>query len=369
MSWKDKFHPESGGAEQVTDVLLSGFVARGHVVTLISSRFTGSREKEITSNGYTIHRIGGRYSIYYKAWLLYFKKYKNSDFIIEEINAVPFFAPFILYRKKTLVFIHHVTRKIWFYQMIFPLNLVLFLIEPLYYFLLSFLNIPIFTVSESTKKDLISYGIKKERIYINQIPNELVPLDSYSDRNENEISILSLGSVRPMKRTLDIIKAFEYAYNVIPSLKLNILGSTAGKYGLKVLKYIQTSHAKNNITIIGLVNDNQKKEFMRSASMLALSSVREGWCIVATEAHSQGLPTIVYNVNGLRDSTKDGITGLVVKPTPKELGKAMIKLASNREYREGLGKQALEESRTYAPENAVTIFMTNVSNAFLSNKI
>ncbi len=44
-----------------------------------------------------------------------------------------------------------------------------------------------------------------------------------------------------------------------------------------------------------------------------VTSVKEGWGLVVTEAASQGAPAVVYNVDGLRDSVRHGETGLIAK--------------------------------------------------------
>ncbi len=367
MSWKDKFHPEAGGAEKMTDVCLSALVKMGHNVTLIAPQYRGSSLEQHLEEGYTIRRTGGKYSIYLKAWFLYFKKYRKSDLVIEEINAVPFFAPLFISRKKTISVVYHVAREVWFYQMIFPISLFCFIFEPLYYLFLAFFKISVFTISESTQKDLISYGINKKRIFITPIPNHIVSISDYSLRTEKDFTVLSVGSIRPMKRTMDIIKAFELAYEEIPSARLAIAGSSSGSYGSKALTYIKQSRATDNIKVIGFIDEVQKKELMLSSSVLALTSVKEGWCIVATEAHSQGLPTIVYNVNGLRDSTIDNVTGLIVQSNPKDLAKSIIQLALDNNFREKLGKQALEQSRKYTIDNTSIVFTTNFNKFFNAN--
>jgi glycosyltransferase involved in cell wall biosynthesis len=48
--------------------------------------------------------------------------------------------------------------------------------------------------------------------------------------------------------------------------------------------------------------------------------VKEGWGLIVTEAASQGTPAVVYDVDGLRDSVRNGETGLVTRTnTPAEL--------------------------------------------------
>jgi hypothetical protein len=161
LSWKDKNHPLAGGAEKVTHNLLLRLARDGHEVTLLTARPAGSKAEEII-DGYKVIRLGNRYSVYWKA-ARYYKKHLrgHTDLVIEEINTIPFFSRFYT-RTKTILFFHQLARVVWFYQMIWPLNWVGYILEPLYLRLLG--KQPVITVSDSTKKDLCRYGFMASNI-------------------------------------------------------------------------------------------------------------------------------------------------------------------------------------------------------------
>jgi glycosyltransferase involved in cell wall biosynthesis len=48
--------------------------------------------------------------------------------------------------------------------------------------------------------------------------------------------------------------------------------------------------------------------------------------LIVTEAASQGTPAVVYDADGLRDSVRDGDTGVVTRPTPGAMADALIDL-------------------------------------------
>jgi len=364
FSWKDKFHPEAGGAELLTDMGLTTLAQQGHTVTLITSEYKNSGNKPVIVSGYNIVRSGGKFSVYIKAWIIYLRKYRSSDVVVDEINGVPFFAPLLLPRKKVVSIVHHIQREIWFYQIFFPINIVGYLMEPIYYILVALLKTPFFVVSESSKNDLLSYGVESKRIYMNKIFHNLdTTLEPPARQNKN-ITVLVFGALRAMKRTLHAIQAFELAQDEIPSLRLVVAGSNEGSYGKKILKYINNSRAKEKIKVIGYVSKEEKLELMRSADIGVLASVREGWCIVATEEHSQGLPTVVYNTNGLVDSTLHNFTGLVTPVTIQGLCEGIKKLANDELLREQLGRQALEDSKQYTFDNATHTFLNNFNTIF-----
>ena len=56
---------------------------------------------------------------------------------------------------------------------------------------------------------------------------------------------------------------------------------------------------------------------------------------------------IVYDVDGLRDSVKNNVTGLVVEPSPNHLSAAIVNYLQDNELKMKLSKNALEDSRRF----------------------
>jgi glycosyltransferase involved in cell wall biosynthesis len=78
---------------------------------------------------------------------------------------------------------------------------------------------------------------------------------------------------------------------------------------------------------LGKVSQAQKVELMQRCHLIMVTSVKEGWGLIVTEAASQGTPAVVYDVDGLRDSVRHGQTGLVcARNTPACLAESAVKL-------------------------------------------
>lgn len=356
LTWKDKAHPLAGGAELITHNLVSRLAQEGHEVTLLTSRPSGMSSED-TSHGYRIIRIGNRYSVYYKAARFYKKNLSDwPDIVIEEVNTIPFFSRFYT-KKPSLLFFHQLAREVWFYQMPWPFSWLGYLAEPLYLRLLN--KQQVITVSNSTKQDLIrTAGFRRESISVIREGIEITPLpDLQAIKKFSKPTLLSLGSVRPMKRTADIVLAFNHAKKAIPDLKLIIAGNIDGKYGKKVIALVDQSPYKDDISILGPVSLKKKQELMQRSHILAMTSIKEGWGLTVTEANSQGTPVVAYDVDGLRDSVSHNRTGIISMPTPTALGTAIINLIQDQTTYDRIRAAAWEDSKQYTLENSYRDFL------------
>jgi glycosyltransferase involved in cell wall biosynthesis len=354
MTWKDRKHPLAGGAETVNEEIAKRLAKDGHKVVFLVAGFPGcNKEEEI--DGYTVIRLGNRYTVYLEAYRYYMKEVKGwPDLVIDEMNTIPFFANLYV-KEKRIMFVHQLCREIWFYQMFFPLSLIGYLLEPLYLQLIK--GEKVITISESTKKDLMRYGFKEENV---SIISEGIEMESVAELGEKypEPTILSLGSLRPMKRTMEIVKAFEAAKVLIPELKLVLAGGVDSRYGSKVLEYIQKSPYSQDIRYYGIVTGEKKRELMQKSHLICVTSVKEGWGLIVTEANSQGTPAIVYDVDGLRDSVRDEETGLVCERNDcGNMVEKMVELLQDKEKYERLRGNAWKWSKEITFERSYREFL------------
>ena len=356
MSWKDRTHPFAGGAEVVQDMLVRRLAASGHSVTILTSVYAGGLPEE-TRDGYRIIRRGGRWTVYFAAWQYYRRHLHGwADVVIDETNTIPFFARWYA-REPVVMLIHQTCHEIWFFEMFFPLNFVGYWIEPVYLWLLR--RSRVITVSESTRRDLVALGYVSERIHIISEGIEMSPADSLKNiQKSDDPTILALGSIRAMKRTLDIVYAFEIARDSDPSLRLVVAGKAVGAYGARVIAAIRSSRHASAIDYRGHITPTEKISLLRSSHLVAVASVREGWCLVVTEAASQGTPAVVYDVPGLRDSVRPDETGTITtKNTPDSLAKSILDTLRDPERYERLRHAGWLWSREITFERSMTDFV------------
>jgi len=355
FSWKDTTHPLAGGAEVLGAEMMAGLVRDGHEVVHISGGYKGALEIEY-SGGITSRRVGNRVSVYWEAYKLYMRDYRDwSDFVVEEVNTVPFFTRFYA-RQKRLLVIHQLARVVWFYQMPFPLSVVGFLLEPIYLRLLR--GDVVATISTSSMEDLVRHGFGRSTIRIYGVGVDTKPVGSIMAAKKSEVpTILSIGSVRPMKRTSHVFEAFRLAKQKVPALKLVLAGDHSGSYGRRLVRKIGQSDIGGDVAILGRVDRETKVSLMSRSHFVLITSVKEGWGLVVTEANSQATPAIVYDVDGLRDSVQDGATGFVVKDgSPGALAEKIVTALKDAASYDAVRSAALEWSRQITFERGYSEF-------------
>ena len=330
FTWKDLGHPLAGGAEVINEALATRLAAAGHSVTFLTGGFSGGSPK-LSRHGFEIVRTGSRYTTYLtSAWyFLHNRSALKPDLVIDECNTLPYFAGFYA-RTRTVLFFHMLCRDIWFYELPRPFSSIGYWLEPLYLRLLQPKS-TVITVSQSTQQDLMRCGYPAQNIHIISEATHLVPAPDLTTTTKFDApTVLVHGSMRPMKRTLEAVQAFELAAALVPNLRLILSGDAASSYGQKVLAYIKQSPQVGSIHYAGRVTEAAKLSLMRRSHAILVTSVKEGWGLIVTEAASQGTPAVVYDVDGLRDSVRPGITGLITaQNTPAALASSVQALLAD----------------------------------------
>jgi len=355
LNWKDTAHPGAGGAEVVLWELAQRMLATGHQVTLLTCGYAGASSQE-TVDGIDIIRVGfNRYMHSLQALSHYVRHLRGKfDIVIEVVNTAPYFGVFFGRRTKRFLFYHQLAREVWFHETKAPLSHFGFhVMEPLATRMLARAGVPVITISESTRQDLARYGFNPGRTHVISQGIQLRPIkDLGKIKKFDRPTILSLGALRAMKRTLDQIIAFELAKKSIPELQMKIAGSSADPYGQKVLAYIKNSPYKDDIEYLGRVDDDTKIQLMQRSHITLQTALKEGWGLTVSEAASQGTPAVVYDVDGLRDSVQHNETGIITSPNPDALSTGiMMLLADNQTYKR-LQKAAWEWSQQLNFDNS-----------------
>jgi glycosyltransferase involved in cell wall biosynthesis len=336
LSWRGPKHPNAGGAEIATTEHAKYWIKAGHNVTWFTSSFKGAKKYE-NYQGIEIYRQGNQiFGVHLAAmkWYLFDKKVK-FDLVVDQFHGIPFFTP-IYVRTKKLAYIHEVTKDVWKYNpWTKPFNLIPSTLGPLferYIFIFVYPNIPFMTVSESTKKDLVSIGIKKNNIsvIINGIKSEKI---SARVKKEDIPTIMFLGAVAKDKGIYDVIDVFSKLIDSFTKIQFWIVGKAESEIKKDLNRHINKINLKGRVKIWGFVSDKKKFELLKKAHIMINPSIREGWGLVNIEANSMGTPVVGYKVPGMIDSVKKNATGILVnKHDTNTLAQEIVRLLRSKEF-------------------------------------
>ena len=354
FSWRGPYHPNAGGAEASTHEHAKGWIKMGHSVTLFTSIFAGAKRYD-NVDGINIIRYGSQvFGVQLEAikWYL-FAPHQDFDLVIDQFHGIPFFTPLFV-RKKKLGFIHEVTKELWKLNpwpkpLYFIPSILGSLFEPLVFRIL-YRTIPFMTVSESTKKDLISWGIPKENITVVYNGVNIPKVRIYP--KENMKTLIYLGAISKDKGIEDALKIFS-AVNIKGDWQFWVVGKSEPRYLIFLKKQSEILGIDKILKFWGYVDENKKYELLSKAHTLVNPSIREGWGLVVIEAARVGTPTVAFDVPGLRDSIINGKTGILVKKYSVEsLTKAVIDLINDVGLYKSLVKNATAWSKNFTWEKS-----------------
>jgi len=352
LSWRGPGHPNAGGAEISTHEHAKGWVKAGHSVTLFTAAFVRGIEYEVIDGVNIIRRGRQIFGVQWEAFKWYlFGDHAKFDLVVDQFHGLPFFTPLYI-RIKKLAFIHEVTKNVWkLNPWSFPLSLVPAIFGPLVEpFIFKFYKkVPFMTVSESTRQDLIEWGIQKDNITI--IHNGITVPSNINAKKSNKTTILFLGALSKDKGIEDTLEVFSLVQKRYSDIEFWIAGQCNPIYFLRLKEKVKNLNLKNT-KFLGYVSEQSKFEYFKKATLLINTSVREGWGLVVIEAASVGTPTVAYRVPGLKDSVLDNKTGILCDPNPTSIASEIISLLNNKLLLYSLSKNSIGWSKKFTwPES------------------
>ncbi len=356
FSWRGPKHPNAGGAEISTFEHAKRWVKAGHKVILFTSFYKGAKKEE-TIDGVNIIRQGNQvFGVQIEAFKWYFfRKHPKFDLVVDQFHGIPFFTPLYIKTKK-LGFIHEATKEVWkLNPWPKPFNLIPstlgIILEPLI-FKLFYKQTPFMTVSESTKKDLINWGISESQISV--INNGLnAPKLVGFPKKEFKKTLIFLGALSKDKGVEEVLKTFALIYKKEKNWQFWVVGKSDSRYLKKLKLQGKVLGIERKIKFWGFVSEQKKFELLSKAYISINPSIREGWGLVVIEAASMGLPTVGFDVPGLRDSIRDEITGIICSEnTTDNLAENILKLIEDKKKYKRLSKNAISWSKKFSWDNS-----------------
>lgn len=360
LNWRDITNPEAGGAEVLTHEIAKRLVKEwNYKITLFTSCFRNSAGEEYI-DGIRIVRRGGKYGIYRSAEKYYQENKGNFDLIIDEINVRPFLSPkFVNGKKPILALIHQISPEQFLLELPFPLSyLGRYYLEKKW--LSYYRDIPTVTVSDSSRKDLKELGFTK----VSVIPEGLSvrPRDNLGPK-EISPTLVFIGRLKKHKLPHHALAAFLLVKKKVPNAKLWVIGEGYMR------KKLETQFRDEGITFFGHVDSEMKYNLLSRAHLVMVPAIREGWALVVTESNAMGTPVIAYDVPGLRDSVRNGYTGIIVKEnSPEGLSTSAIDLLRDYHTLKEYSLNCLSFSKQFSWDITASIFENKIKNTLASGE-
>ncbi|MEN3039267.1 MAG: GT4 family glycosyltransferase PelF [Candidatus Kryptonium sp.] len=173
------------------------------------------------------------------------------------------------------------------------------------------------------------------------IPKSL-SLNRNRKKQKNSRIVVAVARIMPLKDIETMIRASAIVREKIPDVKFIVYGSTDTDpvYTRKCQLLIRELRLENTFILAG--HHPKPSEIYNEGDISALSSISEGFPYAVIESMACARPVVATDVGGVREALEG--FGIVVKPRdPKALAEGIIKLLTDHELRETLGRRAREE--------------------------
>jgi glycosyltransferase involved in cell wall biosynthesis len=326
LNWRDLAHPDSGGAEVFVHEVGRRWVAEGHSVTVYSSRSAGLPHRSM-DEGMVIERVGALKTGAHHVAAPRRLAGRHHDAVLESINTVPYMLPV---RRRHLPpflpIVHQLAVDVWSFHLPRPAAAVARTLEPILF--RPYRKTVCAAVSESTRLDLSEAGVSDVRV----IPQGGIGPQQARPK-VGDPTLLFVGRLSANKRPDHAIAIFREVKMSLPLARLWIVGEGSLRNRLE-------HHLPSDTEFLGRLPRTELMDRMARAHLLIVTSVREGWGLVVTEANSLGTPAVAYDVPGLRDSIQQDVTGVLTQPSPRHAAASILKLLRDRDRYDRLCRNA-----------------------------
>jgi glycosyltransferase involved in cell wall biosynthesis len=306
-NWRDPWHPQAGGAERYAWQMARGLVARGARVRFLTARAPGQHRRD-RRDGIEIIRLGGRFTVYplVLGWLLAHRR--SFDAVLDCQNGIPFFTPCVLPRPVPVLCVMHHVHSVQF-AVHFPRWMAWagrMLEGPAARW--AYRRHACVAVSPSTVATMRTRLRWTGDIYL--IPNGApVPAEPADAGGPPPASVVWVGRLVAHKRAELILPVAERLASSGITVDVVGRGPAAGSLAAGVA----ARGLASAVRLRGFLPEAEKQALVAGSLLHLNTSQGEGWGLCVLEAAALGVPTVAYDVEGLRDSVRDGQTGWLVR--------------------------------------------------------
>ncbi|PRY01580.1 glycosyltransferase family 4 protein [Allonocardiopsis opalescens] len=329
VNWRDPWQSVAGGAEEYAWRMARHLTGQGAEVVFVTSRERGQPARERRA-GVSFRRMGGAYTVYPLVLLWLLRHRRRFDAVVDCMNGIPFFSPLVLPRRTPVVsVVHHVH----------DLQFNAYFSRPVAW-LGRFIEGPVasrlyrrcttVTVSESSRRALrAKLGWRAPITVIRNGAPAVQRLDTAAPPADlGSPALVSLGRLVVQKRVVRIVDAAAELSGDWPGLRVHVIGR--GPESVPLRERIAEHGLGGRVRMHGFLPEREKNTLLSRCLLHVTASEFEGWGLTVIEAAALGVPTVAYDVDGLRDSVWDGVTGWLVREgetLSEVVGRALAELA------------------------------------------
>ncbi|MCW4034432.1 MAG: glycosyltransferase family 4 protein, partial [Candidatus Bathyarchaeota archaeon] len=189
---------------------------------------------------------------------------------------------------------------------------------------------------EETKIRVVPNGVNIERFKPNQDCSNAKQLIGVND----EQVVLFVGNLIPRKGLHFLIEATKQVIKENKNTKFVVVGN--GPLENSLASYAKELGVSDRFVFHKNVDDKTLPMVYNLADVFVMPSIQEGQGISMLEAQATAKPVVAFNVTAVNEAVKNNETGLLVKPDSTELAQAVLKLLSDKQLREKMGKSGRE---------------------------
>ena len=321
-NWRDPWHPQAGGAERYAWEMARGLAGRGARVRFVTARAPGQARRE-RRDGIEIVRRGGRFTVYPRVLLWLLARRWFFDLVLDCQNGIPFFTPLVLPRRvRVFCVVHHVHDAQ--FSVHFPAAVAAvgrWLEGPFARW--CYRRHPCVAVSASTVQAMRARLGWTGPIAV--VPNGL-PAGPAAGPDRADAGAAAADAADAGARDAGA-PSVSFVGRLVahkrPELVLNVAerlagsGSTVDVIGAgpefgSLARQTAARGLQDVVRLHGYLPEAAKDDLVGRSILHLNTSQGEGWGLCVLEAAALGVPTVAYNVDGLRDAVRHGETGWLV---------------------------------------------------------
>jgi glycosyltransferase involved in cell wall biosynthesis len=304
VNWRDPWHPEAGGAERYAWAMARGLAGHGAAVCFVTARAPGQARRE-HQDGIEIVRTGGRFTVYPRVlgWLLAHRRSFHA--VLDCQNGIPFFSPLVLPpRTPVLCVMHHVHSVQW--DVHFP--------------------------AWVARAGRLLEGPVARRVYRRHGCVAVSPSTVAAMRARlgwaGDIYLIPNGAPAPGAEAAAVGQHISWVGRLVAHKRPGLILPVAGRLralGISVdvvgrgpslpslAGQVSAAGLAGVVRLRGFLPEAEKTALVAGSLLHLNTSLGEGWGLCVLEAAALGVPTVAFDVDGLRDAVRDGETGWLVR--------------------------------------------------------